>query len=178
MTDPSMAAAFPRMRQLFRSAFVERHFRLETRLAVQECRGRLREDFPPSLFGGRLGYVSGRVTETKAVFSRRIGYGNSYRTLVTVRLQQAKAGTQVLCVSAPSVFVRGFNMVWFGFILFWWVGVVAISIFQPFPEWWIMVLFPIPMLTFGFLLVTAGRWLARNDDDVILAYLRRRLEAS
>lgn len=159
------------------SLWRERRTTLWSPTSPESCVATLKHDLAGWPFGG-TGSVRGRVGRQKAVLARRIAYGNSFRDLVTVRISADGAhGARLDCVAAASPFARGFMAIWFGFIGLWWVAVLAISVTQLSLLAAFMALFPIPMLAFGVGLTAFGRRLSANDEDVVLSYLRERLEA-
>ena len=166
-----------RVRTLFLSFWRERRITLRSRLGQDQCVAALKQDMAGWPFGG-TDLVRGRVGRNKAVLTRRIAYGNSFRDLVTVHISSAGVGTRLDCVTAASLLARIFMAVWFGFLGFWWIAVIAISLAQRSSLAALMALFPIPMLAFGVGLTAWGRRLSEKDEAVVLAYLRERLEAS
>ena len=177
MTRPH-GSRIDRIRDLFLSFWRERRTTLRSPRSQQQCVAALKQDLAGWPFGG-TDSVRGRVGRNKAVLARRIPYGNSFRDLVTVRISShGGRETRLDCVTAASPFARIFMAVWFGFLGFWWLAVIAISIAQSSIAAALMALFPVPMLVFGIGLVAFCRHLSENDEDVVLAYLRERLEAS
>ncbi|MCS6627851.1 hypothetical protein N0B44_33615 [Roseibacterium beibuensis] len=167
-----------RIRALFLSLWRERRVTLQSPRSPDQCVAALKHDLAGWPFGGTES-VRGRVGRKKAVLARRIPYGNSFRDLVTVRISPlAGQGARLDCVTAASPFVRVFMVIWFGFLGLWWVAVLAIAITQLSLTAVFMALFPIPMLAFGVGLTASCRGLSAKDGEVVLAYLRKRLEAS
>ena len=177
MTRPH-GSRIDRIRDLFLSFWRERRTTLRSPRSQEQCVAALKQDLAGWPFGGTES-VRGRVGRNKALLARRIPYGNSFRDLVTVRISShGGRETRLDCVTAASPFARIFMAAWFGFLGFWWVMVVIFAIVQPEPMLAIMLLAPIPMLVFSIGLVAFCRRLSENDEDVVLAYLRERLEAS
>lgn len=167
-----------RVRTLFLSFWRERRSTLQSPRSQDQCVAALKQDLGGWPFGGTES-VRGRVGRNKAVLARRIPYGNSFRDLVTVRISPfGGVETRLDCVTAASPFARIFMAVWFGFLGFWWLAVIAISIAQLSVTAALIALFPVPMLAFGIGLTAWGRRLSEKDEEVVLAYLRERLEAS
>lgn len=163
---------------LFLSLWTERRATLRTRLSVSDCVVRLQGDLGTGLVMGGSGPVIGRVRSDHAVLKRRIFYGNSLATVVHARLAPDRTGgAEIRCLSTGSGFAKVFIGFWFVFILLWWVGGAFAVTVSPMPMGWIFIVAPIPMLAFGVGFVVFGRYLARNDEGVVLDYLRTRLEA-
>ncbi|WP_156459614.1 hypothetical protein [Brevundimonas sp. Root1279] len=140
---------------------------------------RLQEDFS-GLFGGEVGAVRGRMLGREARVVRRIFYQNSFRTVVSVSVADNRGNAIVQTVAGVSMPVRILMLAWFGFLLlFCSLALQGVAGGSPVEGDWIyFVLVPGGMFLFGFALVTGCRYLARDDEAVILAYLRRRLEAA
>lgn len=163
---------------LFLSLWTERLTTLRTGLSVSDCVSRLRAELGAGLVMGGSGAVIGRVGSGQATLKRKIFYGNSLATVVRARLvQNREGGTEIRCLSNGSGYARGFMAMWFTFILLWWVGATITVVFTRDPWGVLFVLFPVPMLAFGVGFVVFCRYLARNDEAVVLDYLRNRLEA-
>lgn len=163
---------------LFLSLWTPSRVTLRTPLSVSECIGRLQAELGTGLFMGGSGPVVGRAREDQATLRRQIFYGNSFATVLNARLVPTGAGgVEIRCLSRGSGYVRGFMSLWLGFIALWWVGATLAVIVNPMPLGFLFVLFPIPMIAFGVGFVVFCRYLARNDEAVILAWLRDRMEA-
>lgn len=166
------------MKSLFLSLWTERRVTLRTRLSVSDCIARLKADLGTGLVMGGSGPVVGRVRSDHATLKRQIFYGNSLATVVRARcVPDSAGGVEIRCLSNGSGFSQGFMGLWFVFILLWWVGATLAVTTNPMPMGWLFILFPIPMLALGVGFVVFCRYLARDDEAVILRYLRDRLEA-
>lgn len=177
MTGLDGAGRVRRIWKLFMSFWRERRTTLHSPRSPDQCTAALKQDLAGWPFGGE-GSVRGRVARRRAVLARRIPYGNSFRDLVTVHISDSGSGTRLVCVTAAGPFVRAFMVVWFAFLAFWWLAVIAIAITEVSAMAALMALFPLPMLAFGVGLIVFGRQLSEKDERVVLAYLRERLEAS
>lgn len=175
MTDSSTRAR--RVWSLFRSLWGARRTMLRSRLGPEQCVALLKDDLGGWFTGGHA-VVSGRVGRAKAVLTRRIVYGNSFRDVFTVRMQADGQGSRLDCVAGANLYVRIFMAIWFGFLGVWWLGVIVVAITRPSTIVALMLLAPIPMLAFGVGLVAFGRRLTEKDEAVVIGYLKQRLEAS
>ena len=163
---------------LFLSLWTERRATLRTRLSAGDCVAKLQAELGTGLVMGGSGPVIGRVRSDHATLKRQIFYGNSLATVVRARfVPDSAGGAEIRCLSNGSGFSQGFMGLWFAFILLWWVGAALAVTTNPMPLGWIFILSPVPMLFFGVGFVVFCRYLARDDEAVVLAYLRDRLEA-
>ena len=84
-----------------------------------------------SAFGGSgSNPVIGEVTESSLRLRKRIGYRNSFQTLVTATLRPGPEGTIVSCELGMHPLVRAFMFAWFGIVIL--VGAPAyLGLFGP-----------------------------------------------
>lgn len=123
--------------------------------------------------------VHGRVTSQGGWLKRKIFYGSSFQTRLRFRITPTEGGSRILYESSVNLVVQVFMALWFGFIGLWWPLAVFSTLMLPMSQWWMAPLFwlaPIPLLAFGYALVTFGRWMARDEHDILLRALQRPLE--
>lgn len=164
--------------RLFGSLWADRRLTLHSSLSADECLERLKAELGSTFVMGGTGPVIGRVSANQVTLRRDIFYGNSFATIVFAAVNEmSNEGSEVRCLIAARDGVRAMTAVWFGGLILFLFLAVAMSVAQPSPEMWIFIAAPIPMLIFGVLLVAFCRYLARDDEGIILGYLRKRLEA-
>ncbi|QUD90562.1 hypothetical protein [Phenylobacterium montanum] len=149
-------------------------------LSIDQCISRVQAavDPPWMIFGSRM-VVSWRIGRRFRI-RQRIWYGNSFQTSVGVKLIQDLNGTRVECRSGMEPTTTIFMAVWFGF-----VGLIGMSGFlaslldrrNSGTTAAVFAAFPIGMIAFGVVLVMFGRWLARDERDFLIRFLRGRLDA-
>jgi len=165
-------------------AFIE----LLSPLPLAECMRRLRAEVGsgwPSL-GSKE--VIGRTDQNWLRIRKRIFYRNSFQTNLTATLSQDGDQTRIVCRIGMEPAVRVFMTVWFGGVLLIAAVVMASSAwsilelgsfgYSHYRKYLFGLLAPPPMTVFGFLLVRFGQYLARNERDFLLTFLRTTLDAS
>jgi len=127
--------------------------------------------------------VVGRVTPSSLRLRVRIGYKNSFQSVLIAKLSQESRGTAISGDIRMYWFVRVFLLLWFsGVILIGGtifvvtardllVGAAATG-----PRWSGLLL-PWIMLSGGLGVVWFGRHLARTEGDLLTAFLRKTLDA-
>ncbi len=157
--------------------WIGRRWRFETALTPEECAARLAPaiDGYLSLFGGKS--VVGHANARGASLRKRIWYNNSFRSVLSAKFRRDGAATIVDCRTGMSGFTIGFMIVWCGMVALIG-GSVAISVLAgPNSQGAGVALFPIGMIAFAAVIVGFGRWLARDEDEFLNAFLLRRLDA-
>ena len=162
-------------------------------LPLHECVVRLREvtggDDLWSWFGNfGSREVVGHVSERSIRLRKRIGYKNSFQTILIGRLERHEAGTIFRGKARMATFLRCFMTVWFGGLVL--IGgilsVAAVGQVLGFAAPAMQGNLPLPlvpvifilMLAFGVGLVRFGRWLARDEERFLVQFLADALEAS
>ena len=143
-----------------------------TQLDIGECRRRLKEN--TTRF---LGALVGRGLLSHADFSLfRVGVmKNSFKPYAHVKFREAQIGGTLVDVTLSSHgFVRGFMVLWLGFIAFWTVSVTIAGFRQPAPDL-LSVLFGLGMAGFGLVLSAIGRSVGRGDPAFLLSFLDEQL---
>ena len=164
--------------RLFRSLWTDRRCTLLSSLPYDECLHRLGGDLSRTMFMGGEGPIIGTVSDNQVTLRRRIAYGNAFATIVFAAVNALpKGGSELRCLITARGGVRAVMALWVGGIILFSIVGVVLMLTDPNPEMWIFAAVPVPLLTFGVLLVALGRYLARDDDALIVSYLRRRLEA-
>jgi hypothetical protein len=154
-------------------------------LPPEECAARLREatDNEGLLSWFRSRPVIGRVSGRSVRLRKRIGYGNSFQAILVGRLEERDGGTVFRGKAGVSTFVTIFMAAWFCGVglLGGAMSVIAIgemlgvkfgerpmerSLALPL----VAVIAPL-MLTFGVGLVRFGRWLARDEERFLVAFV-------
>jgi hypothetical protein len=145
-------------------------------LSRDELASTLREqiDSPFVLFGKKT--FIGRASASRIWIVRRVGYRNSFQTVLTATLSTSDSGGTLLrCRTGMSAFVIAFLSVWFGGVLT--IGGAVVSL--PFIEaaWKPELLILPAMLLFGVGLVSFGRWLAKGEDELLVSFLEDAVDA-
>jgi hypothetical protein len=133
-----------------------------------------------ALFGSRP--LVGHVGESFLRVRKRIGYGNSFQCRLSATLEDEGSRTRLRCRLGmhPSVTL---------FMAFWFCGVVLIGAEvlvstaaallrgDASAQAWMGIIGPFGMLAFGVALVAFGRFLARNEREFLLNFLRATIDA-
>lgn len=164
---------------LFLSGWTDRRTQFRSSLTAEQCMLRLREDFG-GLLGGGSGSVRGWMLGRTARLTRHIVYRNSFQTVVSVSVADRGGGAVIDAAAGVALSVRIFMMLWFSFlVLFAGFAILAVASGSPVDgDWTLFLTVPGAMMLFGVALVVGCRYLARDDEGVILAYVRRRLEVA
>ncbi|MCL4501370.1 MAG: hypothetical protein M1438_05875 [Deltaproteobacteria bacterium] len=138
----------------------------ESAFPLQESVERLRATTKRTIFAALFQEAAvGRVTEQRVCLQRVIPFvGNSFKPFFIGSFRQV--GDKVVLSGKFTMqrFVKVGMTVWFGFILFWTLDAFVITL-QKAPTVWYFPLVGVGMLCFGFFLVFAGKWFARNDTE-------------
>jgi hypothetical protein len=149
-------------------------------LPAEECVQRLRFKTAE----GWSGSVIGSIGETSFRLRKRIGYRNSFQTSLYGKIIAENGQTRLHCKIGLHPFVRVFLMIWFGGVS---IGCAAMVIrafdllrsgHGSFPmNGWQAFAVPFLMLGFGAVLVGGGKHLARDEQDFLIDYVRRAVDA-
>ena len=128
--------------------------------------------------------VIGHVTETWLRLRKRIGYRNSFQTILSASLRPEGGGTLIHGTAGVHVVVRAFMFVWFGGVMLGggaiFLGTLAALLFgsgpRP-PNAWAGIVMPWVMLGFGIGLVAGCRYLARDETRFLTDFLDSTLGA-
>ncbi|NJD06063.1 MAG: hypothetical protein FIA97_06145 [Methylococcaceae bacterium] len=167
------------------------HIQLLTPLTPAQCVERLtavvdleRSGLFSGFGGSGVNPVIGEVTESTLRLRKRIGYRNSFQTLLTATLRPGAEGTVVSGDLGIHPVIRTFMFVWFAIVIV--TGAPAyLGLFGPVicgpamveENAWIGLLIPPAMLVFGLVAVTLGRRLARQEAAFLMEFLIRNLDA-
>lgn len=169
---------------LFRSETIN----LTTDLSRTECVKRLTAQVDGNLriFGTKP--LVGRIRESSLRVARRIRYRNSFQTWLSANLIDAGGGTRLICRLALHPLVRIFMIVWFtGIILIG--GLIGLGAgaglmttllrgtgpLSPGPV--LATLVPLGLLGFGLGLLKFSRYLARDERDFLVSFIKDTLAA-
>jgi hypothetical protein len=118
--------------------------------------------------------VVGQVDANAFRLRWRIGYRNSFQTVMFGRFVDEARGTRLACRSGMHPAVTAFMALWFAFVTpLAFVSVSALVNGASDPALFISVL----MLAFGVVLVAFGRWLARDERARLIAFLEQVAQA-
>lgn len=136
---------------------------IRTRLSTAQCRERLAGAVDPwwKFFGDRpvLGWTGG----AGGTLRKRIGYNNSWQTVLRYRLESSGAGTRIEYTAGMSRYARVFSLVWLGMVTLFGVFGTAAAFRTSTPGAWMFVIVPLLMATFMVALTAFCRWLARDE---------------
>jgi len=142
---------------------------------VEHAVSRLRAATSSSLFGELIRQsANGKVTAQRVVLERDIPFvGNSFKPVFVGRFESKEGRTVLTGAFRLSWFARTFMSFWFGFGVLWTVFAIVGALANP-SEAWFFPLAGCGLLLAGFLLVSLGKWFARNDE----AYLSKVIAAA
>jgi hypothetical protein len=152
-------------------------FDLISPLSREACVSRLRSKTDPAWSGA----VVGSIGETSFRLRKRIYYRNSFQYSLSGKLIDHNGQTRLRCRIGLHPLVRAFLVVWFGGVL---IGCGAITArlagvlargASPVNRWPGAAV-PFLMLVGGLALVMSGRYLARDEPDFLIDFLRKNLE--
>jgi hypothetical protein len=150
----------------------------------EACVERLREAVGSSWLPFSPAYVVGRVRADAITLRRKIWYGNSFQTILRGQLRDDPQGTRISCRFGINRFVFVFMCVWFAGVIgiggtMFVTSLIALARGRDPGEApaWLGVLFPLLMVGFGVGLLAFCRYLARNERDEMLGFLRETLSA-
>ncbi len=158
--------------------------RLFTLLTPSECASRLKIaiDTDWRLFGSKP--VVGKVTESSLCLRKRIGYRNSFQSVLTATMQREAGDTVLSGKVAMGSFVRAFMFIWFGGLLLIGGTIFVVAIASMISgssnrqhDAWLGLVVPPAMLVFGYGLVRFGRYLARDEARFLTDFLIQTLDA-
>jgi hypothetical protein len=100
---------------------------------------------------------------------KRIGYRNSFQTVLVARLRPSGGGTHVSVSTGMSGLIVAFLIVWFGFSALLGLALA----FSDAPS---MAMYALGFIAFGIALVSVGRYLARDEAEFLTEFLIDSLE--
>lgn len=180
MTEPSVTSKQPINEQL----------EIHSPLPVDVCVKRLAEaidcerwPFSYSSFFGKRPVV-GTANNSSLRLRKRIAYGNSFQTILTVTLQPERSGTFIQGTFGMSTFTKAFRVLWRGAVIFLGgIGfIISLAIvFAGSPSergnpWPFLIMLP-GFLLFDFVLIRFGRYLARDEAGFLADFVRQTLDA-
>ncbi len=129
------------------------------------------------MFSG--GAVIGRVGNGAATLRKRIGYRNSFQTVLAVEWRSASSGTRVECTGRLHAFVMVFLVLWFGLALLIGGALFVAALVGAIEGDGSSVFTNVSFLVLGgAAIVLLGRLSARNEEAYLLNFVRNTLEAS
>jgi hypothetical protein len=102
----------------------------------------------------------------------RIGYRNSFQTILRGRLIDAGDGTRIRCQAGMPIFSIAFMTVWFSLIGSYFVAALPHLSWRD-PGDVVAIALP----AFGVALVAIGRWIARDELAKLVAFLEDKIDA-
>jgi hypothetical protein len=149
-------------------------------LPPEECESRLRaaigRDGPLALFSSWP--VVGRVSGRSVRLRKWVFHGNSFQTLLTGSFEEALGGAVFHGNAGMRPIVRTYMAVWFGGVVLGWAVCLACALAWPAGGGQLMALVVPPlMLAGGVAMVRVGRWLARGEEQFLVAFMEEVIEA-
>jgi hypothetical protein len=156
---------------------------LMTRFSRQQCAERINEatgsgwnPFGGSAVIGKAGKGGGALA-----WNRRF-VRNSFRPVLRLRFKAVEGGTLVRCRIGLGAFTLGFSILWCGLALLTaryatLPYLLALLQGRPVSDDVFTAWFPVIMLGFFAIMALGGRMLAGGDDELLLNFVRKRLEA-
>jgi len=160
---------------------------LRTRIPIEECKARLASNVDAERLGlSWSGYsgsrpILGKLRDNSFRLQKRRYYRNSFAPFFFGRFVASDGGTLIEGEFRMHPFVKVFMIVWFSFL-----GVFAlimlISAFARRADVQgsavLGLMMPAGMAAFGVALVKFGKWLGRNEETAIIAFLKSTLETN
>lgn len=159
---------------------------LRTSLSPDEVAAKLAglTDSSLTFFGSKP--LIGSVSPVSLSLRKRIGYRNSWQTVMSATLEGQKGQkgqkgqTTIRCRFWMHLFVVVFMAVWFTLAIGGVFGVLGTLADGGFPEGtpgWVAVI-PLGLFAFGWLMLAVGRWMARHEESYLVETLRTALGAT
>jgi hypothetical protein len=123
-------------------------------------------------FGNRP--VVGSVDRSGFSLRMRIGYRNSFQTILRGTLVDANGSTRLRCTAGMSLYVTIFMFFWFSALIAFAVPMVGFALQG---DDWQGLAIVSGMLAFGAGLVWIGRRMARGERDRLLAFVADTIDA-
>jgi hypothetical protein len=162
--------------------FAVRRHRLVTKLTPQQCYERLQPRVKPMPFWPTdlpSRYVRGEVYPTNFTIRKGIGYSNPLQTVAIGQVKATPRGSDIgVRLSADPASIV--------FLAMWGGGVLLIMFLNAWPRLasqpgdqtsLAFIIIPACMLLMGYGLSAIGRWLAADEGDRLLQFLKTTLHA-
>jgi hypothetical protein len=148
---------------------------LRSRLTPDQCLARLRGavDSPWVLFG--RSEVVGWVRPGGAWVRKRSFFRNSFRSWLRLTFQTDSRYTAIACRIGMSAWAIWFTVVWLGFVALL-AALMTVLVFTTDVPALALAAFP-GLILFAVLLLMVGRLGSAGDDELLLDWARRTLEA-
>ncbi|MBX3481569.1 MAG: hypothetical protein KF842_14335 [Caulobacter sp.] len=114
--------------------------------------------------------VIGQLGLTGGSLRKRTVYRNSFRTVMSLTFETVGGGSRIIARSSMSPFAVAFLIAWCGMLAVGSLSALAAADAGP-----VVILIPLLMLAFCVGLVLFGRWMARDEHDFLLAFIRDRV---
>ncbi len=148
--------------------------KLSTKLSIEECRNRIiKAAEPPQFILGEFRGNSFRLRTRKF-------YMNSFAPLFYGKFSGRAGGSTLEGEFRMHTLVRLFMVFWYSFLALFAVALVVVPARIPLyreRDRWMLLAALGGLALFGFLFITIGRWLARDEKTVIHNFLKTTLEA-
>jgi len=153
--------------------------------SAEECYRRLKESVETSFFPYFSSKkVVGKVSKEFISISKKIGYRNSFQTVLRASLKPLGGKTELIGTLGLHPFIKIFMYFWFGFVFLIGSTIFAFTLYSifiknaPIDIGLIMgILIPPGMVFFGVALLLVGRFLADDESAFIKAFLSDLLDA-
>jgi len=151
---------------------------LRSALSADTARARIAEliDGPFNLMGSKP--LIGTTSSQGASFRRRLGYRNSFQTVMDVGVEPQGATTTLRARSYMHPYAMVFMAIWFIGAGVATAALLLASTAPGSPYSPLFALFPLVFAAFGVLMVFVGRWFARDDHDLMLEAVIRATDAT
>jgi len=145
-----------------------RHATLRSALAPEALATRLGEeiDGPFNLLGNRP--LIGQWNHARASFRRRLGYRNSFQTVMDVAIQPQGSSSVLKVRSYMHPYATAFMILWVLAMVVALVGILRSEAVQAMAASPVLALVPVLMIIVAGAMVFLGRWIARKDHDRML----------
>ena len=157
----------------------------DTRIAIDECKARLAS----SIDAERLGFswsgyagskpILGQLHDSNFRLQKRRYYRNSFAPFFFGRFVTVEGGTRIEGEFRMHPLVKVFMSVWYGFLgLMFVVMLITVIAGRADVQRGALagLVIPLGMAAFGFALIKFSRWLGRNEETAIIAFLKSTFE--
>lgn len=152
---------------------------------IEKCGRRLKESVDTSFFPYFPSkQIAGKISKHSISIRKKIGHRNSFQTVLRASLKQNEKETELVLTMGLHPFVKIVMLVWFGGFILIGGSILTMSLSSIFMKkssvdiGTIMgILIPPGMVIFRIALLIFGKYLSKDENRVLIVFLRDLLDA-
>lgn len=131
--------------------------------------------------------VLGHIGASTLIARKRIGFSNSFQTRLTANISPTPRGVEIQCRFGMAPIVTAFMLIWFAGVVLIGGAMMILAIIAllsghvsgplGYPGLALFIVAPPLMICFGIGLVRFGRWLARDERQFLIDFVKVTLAA-